>query len=342
MVKALAQGSVIDLTDGFGVFLSNDSTIFKKNPAGTFLKATEDTTVSAFQGNKATPVTVNTANITKPTGVTVTSDSNPNTPKLTITVAAAAPVNGVVIIPVTLGSGEEAIIINKYFSFSIVQDGVGKSTTAIAYAKSTSGTTEPTGESDWKTTIALVGTLLPGEFLWTRTVTSFNNNTSTTAYTVSLQGQTGNGIKSSVTTYQVSTSGTTPPPASPPANWKDTPQATTVTNKYLWTRTIVTYDNDVTNTQYAVSVHGATGAPGEDAWTMDIESNGSTIFRNNTGTVTLTARIYQGAVEVTTPATLATIKWFKNGVEWTGKTGKTCVVTAADIDNAAVIKAELP
>lgn len=337
MVKAVNQQSVLDLTDGFGVFLSSDATIFKKNPAGTFLKDTDVTQVSVFKGTKQVAAKVITNNITKPTGVTVISDGQTTAPTLTIKVSNTSPTSGVISIPITIGTGDETIIINKTFTYSITQDGVGQSSVAVAYAKSSSGTEAPSGSSAWKGTIAEVDTLSPGEYLWTKTVTSYNDGTSQPSYTVSLQGNTGNGIKSSETTYQVGTSGT----SAPTGTWNEEPQITTE-GQYLWTKTVITYDNGVKNTQYSISAHGAKGSDGEAAWSLDIESDGSTVFRNNEGSVTLTARVYQGASEIKTTSVLNTIKWYKNNTLWTGKTGKTCVVTANDVDEAAVIKAELP
>jgi hypothetical protein len=64
--------------------------------------------------------------------------------------------------------------------------GVGVSGTAVTYQKSTNGTTAPTGT--WTTTIPLTTT---GEFLWTRTVTTYTNATTSTAYSVAAHGATG-------------------------------------------------------------------------------------------------------------------------------------------------------
>lgn len=66
------------------------------------------------------------------------------------------------------------------------QDGNGISNTEITYQASESGTIPPTGI--WGTSIPEVAA---GNFFWTRTITSYTDGTSTTAYSVGMMGQTG-------------------------------------------------------------------------------------------------------------------------------------------------------
>ena len=66
------------------------------------------------------------------------------------------------------------------------KDGVGIKTTTITYASSTSGTTKPT--SGWSSTIPTVSA---GNFLWTKTVWTYTDNTSETSYSVAKMGSTG-------------------------------------------------------------------------------------------------------------------------------------------------------
>lgn len=66
------------------------------------------------------------------------------------------------------------------------KDGVGIKTTTITYASSTSGTTKPT--SGWSSTIPSVSA---GNFLWTKTVWTYTDNTSETSYSVAKMGSTG-------------------------------------------------------------------------------------------------------------------------------------------------------
>lgn len=143
-------------------------------------------------------------------------------------------------------------------------DGRGIVSTTVTYQGSTSGTTIPTGT--WSTTIP---TVAAGSYLWTRTVTTYTDNTTSTGYSVGMMGNTGatgpagadgaagkdgaagsdgRGIKSAVTTYQAAANGTT----IPTGTWSTEVPKTTASMPYLWTRTITTYTDNTTSTAYAI------------------------------------------------------------------------------------------
>lgn len=61
-------------------------------------------------------------------------------------------------------------------------------------------------------------------------------------------GASGKGVKSTVVTYQASSSGTT----IPTGVWSATPPATSADKPYFWTRTIITYTDNTTSTAYNV------------------------------------------------------------------------------------------
>ena len=145
--------------------------------------------------------------------------------------------------------------------------GNGIKSTKTQYQRSTDGQTPPTGA--WLDEIPVVP---PGEFLWTKIEISLDDGTKSTGYSVGkmgAQGQPGekgdpgapgtpgNGIKSSSVTYQVSTSGTT----TPTGTWVSTPP-TVPQGQYLWTRTVLTFDNGQSVTAYAVSKSGIDGENG--------------------------------------------------------------------------------
>lgn len=71
--------------------------------------------------------------------------------------------------------------------------GNGVSTAVTTYTTSTSGTTAPS--IGWQSTIP---TVAQGNYLWTRTVTTYTNGTSNTSYTSAYQGQDGQGAVISV------------------------------------------------------------------------------------------------------------------------------------------------
>lgn len=147
------------------------------------------------------------------------------------------------------------------------KDGVSVKTIATTYQAGASGTTPPTGT--WLPTPPAVA---ENQFLWTKIEISLDDGTKSTGYSVGkmgAQGQPGkkgdpgapgtpgNGIKSSSVTYQVSTSGTT----TPTGTWVSTPPVVPQ-GQYLWTRTVLTFDNGQSVTAYAVSKTGIDGENG--------------------------------------------------------------------------------
>ena len=82
-------------------------------------------------------------------------------------------------------------------------------------------------------------------------------------------------------------------------------------------------------------VDGANGEPGKDGvvYTVDIVSSAGLIFKNNTGTTTLTCYVYNGNNEVTSGITY---QWKKGDTILAGQTNKTLEVSAEDIDTTQV------
>lgn len=140
------------------------------------------------------------------------------------------------------------------YSWALIKgdDGRGISKTEVTYQKSTSGTVIPTGT--WVTTIPTVNA---GEYLWTRTLFTYTDNTTSSTYSVARSGVSGLGISRSDVDYQKSTSGI----VAPTGAWTVT-IPTVAANEYLWTRTTITYTDDSTSISYSV---GKMGADGKDA-----------------------------------------------------------------------------
>lgn len=131
-------------------------------------------------------------------------------------------------------------------------DGKGIKSTAVTYQASTSGTVISTGT--WQTSIPTVSA---GQYLWTRTIITYTDDSKSISYSVGrmgtngtngTNGSAGRGIKSTAITYQAGSSGTT----APTGTWQTTVPATSASSPYLWTRTIITYTDDTTSTSYAV------------------------------------------------------------------------------------------
>lgn len=341
--KASSQITLIDLTDGYSVILTNDNYTFLGDTDS--VSGTQSTTcqIQALCGSEIVACEVD--KISAPTGLSIVSDGKSPSPTLTITATSALKQSGSVIIPVKIGE----ITISKVFSYSIAfrgSDGSdGKDGTSVTiksqsvtYQKSNSGTTPPTGS--WGTSIPAVSA---GEYLWTKTVVNYSDGTSTTSYSVSRSGTNGsNGssvkITSQTVTYQKSSSGTTTPTGS----WSSTIPATSA-GEYLWTKTVVNYSDGKSTTSYSVSRNGSNGSNGADALSLVILSSNGNIFKNTDIATTLTAHVYKGGVEVTGSSltALGTIKWYKDGDSTAVATGTNLTINPGDVTNYANYTAQL-
>lgn len=127
---------------------------------------------------------------------------------------------------------------------------------SVEYAVNSSETTAPT--TGWATTQP---TRTAGQFIWTRTVVTYQDNTTSTTAPALITGNSGSngvGVSSTVIEYQVGTSGT----SAPTGAWSTTPVATTAAGQYLWTRTTTNYTDNTSSVGYSVAAHGATGSAG--------------------------------------------------------------------------------
>ncbi|MDM7474890.1 hypothetical protein, partial [Lactococcus lactis] len=144
------------------------------------------------------------------------------------------------------------------------KDGVGLRSTTVTYTISSSGTVTPT--TGWT---SQVPTLVKGQYLWTKTVWTYTDNSSETGYSVTyiakdgnngndgIAGKDGTGIKTTTITYAGSTSGTT----APTNGWTST-IPTVAAGSYLWTKTVWTYSDSTSETGYSVAMMGAKGDQG--------------------------------------------------------------------------------
>lgn len=144
------------------------------------------------------------------------------------------------------------------------KDGTGIKSTTVTYQASSNGTTAPTGA--WT---ANVPTVPAGQYLWTRTIWTYTDNTNETSYSVAyiakdgnsgkdgIAGKDGVGIKSTTITYATSTSGT----VTPATGWVANPPAVSP-GQFMWTKTVWTYTDNSNETGYSVAQAGNTGATG--------------------------------------------------------------------------------
>ena len=136
-------------------------------------------------------------------------------------------------------------------------DGRGISSIVEEYYLSTSSNSLVGGS--WSTTPP---TWENGKYIWTRSVITYTDSTSTTTSPICSTGSTGEtgiGVKSVAEQYYLSTSYSTPTggswQTSVPA-WQD--------GKYIWTRVVITYTNNTYTETDPVCVTGGKGPSGND------------------------------------------------------------------------------
>jgi len=157
-IRSSDQISIVDLTDGYSVMLTNDSHTFLGDTSKAIAASTQ-TTVIAMCGASQVAASVNLDDVVKPTGVNVTKDTDATQPTLTIAVTTAVTAGGVVDIPIQLDNGN--ITIHKLFTFQIAFKGSpgsnGSSAQWYTGTKITGTSTTATIFSDSGITAAKVG-----------------------------------------------------------------------------------------------------------------------------------------------------------------------------------------
>ncbi len=138
--------------------------------------------------------------------------------------------------------------------------GVGVSSVDVWYYQSSSATSLSGGS--WTTTAP---TWVDGKYMWTKTITTYTNNTTDETNAVCITGQkgsTGVGVKS-VTEYYLATASSSGVTTST-SGWTTTIQTITADKKYLWNYEVITYTNDTTSSTspIIIGVFGNTGSTG--------------------------------------------------------------------------------
>ena len=163
------------------------------------------------------------------------------------------------------------------------KDGKGITGTVITYGISASETTQPT---NWT---ASVPTLVKGQYLWTKTVWTYTDNTNETGYTKTyiakdgnngadgIAGKDGVGIRSTTITYGQSTSGTVQPAA-----WTSTVPSVP-SGQYLWTKTVWTYTDNTNETGYSVAKMGTNGQTPYVHWAYADNADGTGLTSSDNG-----------------------------------------------------------
>lgn len=182
----IASGQItlepIDSIDGYSVGLSSDSYVFMGNSTGAPSGLSCTTQAVAYCGSKQCS-NLNISTISCPVGISATISNN-NTSFPTITFETTATITEACEAVVTIIVDDVAV--NKKFSFAIAKtgvngsDGKGIKSTDITYQASSSGTVAPTGE--WTEDVPDTTSDMP--YLWSRTVITYTDDTTSTAYSV--------------------------------------------------------------------------------------------------------------------------------------------------------------
>lgn len=169
-------------------------------------------------------------------------------------------------------------------------------------------------------------------------------------------GAAGKGV-SSITGHYLATTASSGVTTST-SGWSTSIQTVTSTKKYLWYYETIAYVNptsSVNTTPVIIGVYGDTGSQGpqgpqgdagEDAILITIESDNGTVFKNSSGSTTLTARVFVGGVEKTISSggvvadSLGSIYWYKDGTK-VSSPSKTLAISASAVSTKMVISAQL-
>lgn len=154
--------------------------------------------------------------------------------------------------------------------------GKGVKSTSVAYQVSTSGTTVPTGT--WSGSVPSASA---GQYLWTRTIITYTDNTTSTIYSVGRMGTNGaNGTNGksigSVVNYYLATassSGVT----TATSGWTTAVQSVSAAKKYLWNYEVVKYTDGTVASTTAPCIIGSYGDRGSKGDKGDTGSTGNGI-----------------------------------------------------------------
>lgn len=103
---------------------------------------------------------------------------------------------------------------------------------------------------------------------------------------------------------------------------------TKIEGKYIWQECVVIYADN----KKEVTISCVSGNDGQDAISLVVTSSDGTVFKNNTGTTTLTAHVFVGGVEQYIDddgvCKYGTINWYKRNENTSFATTKSIIVTA--------------
>lgn len=182
-IKASGQITIVDVTDAYSALLSSEGYTFVGDSTGAPSGLTCTTQVTAYCGSQQCEE-VRVVTVQCPSGISAIINNNgASSPVITFTT------NDIITetTQATIHIVVDEITITKKFTFSVAiqgsdgADGKGIKTAEITYQIGESGTTPP--EGTWTKSIPEATSEKP--YLWTRTIITYTDDTTSTSYSVS-------------------------------------------------------------------------------------------------------------------------------------------------------------
>lgn len=182
-IKASGQITIVDVTDAYSALLSSEGYTFVGDSTGAPSGLTCTTQVTAYCGSQQCEE-VRVVAVQCPSGISAIINNNgTSSPVITFTTNDTITETTQATIRIVV----DEITITKKFTFSVAiqgsdgADGKGIKTAEITYQIGESGTTPP--EGTWTKSIPETTSEKP--YLWTRTVITYTDDTTSTSYSVS-------------------------------------------------------------------------------------------------------------------------------------------------------------
>lgn len=182
-IKASNQITIVDVTDAYSALLSSEGYTFVGDSTGAPSGLTCTTQVTAYRGSHQCEE-VRVVAVQCPSGISaIVNNNGTSSPVITFTTIDIITEASQAIIRIVV----DEITITKIFTFSVAiqgsdgADGKGIKATEITYQIGESGTVPP--EGTWTNTIPETTSEKP--YLWTCTVITYTDDTTSTSYSVS-------------------------------------------------------------------------------------------------------------------------------------------------------------
>lgn len=323
-VKGSDQVTLVDLTDGYSVYLEKYAHIFNGNTANALAGSTT-CKVTAMVGPDVVACSVNLADVVAPTGITVTKDSNATTPTLTITAATTFTAPGFVTIPVVVEGGI-TIVQSLAVSFAKTGTGGAAGVSATLAALKNEAQMIPTDSAGKTLGASTINVDFYGCVGATRTAVTATVSGLPAGITVGTN-TAGTASADGILTLSVASGST--------LGGADAGQ--------ISVSLVCNGQTRVCPFSWSKARAGTDGTNGVDALTLEVASSAGMVFKNSQVATTLTASVYKGGVlqSAAQVAALGAMKWYKDGTYLTGKDGATLTVAAGDVPDRATYEARL-